>query len=59
MKPGRDAATLRAYAEAGVDQVIQVVFAASPDDVKNEIEALATELMPVARSLEPRRRPHH
>ena len=29
MKPGRDAATLRAYADAGVDQVIQVVFAAS------------------------------
>lgn len=59
MKPGRDAATLRGYAEAGVDQVIQVVFAASPDDVKKEIETLAAELMPVARTLEPRRRAHH
>jgi len=59
MKPGRDAATLRAYAEAGVDQVIQVVFGASPEDVKSEIEVLVAELMPVAQSLEPRRRPHH
>ena len=59
MKPGRDAASLHAYAEAGVDQVIHVVVAASPDDVKREIEALAAELMPVAQSLEPRRRPHH
>jgi alkanesulfonate monooxygenase SsuD/methylene tetrahydromethanopterin reductase-like flavin-dependent oxidoreductase (luciferase family) len=59
MKPGRDAASLRGYAEAGVDQVIQVVFGASPDDVKREIEALATELVPVAQSLEPRKRPHH
>lgn len=59
MKPGRDAATLRAYAEAGVDQVIHVVFAGSPDDVKREIETLATELMAVAGTLEPRRRPRH
>jgi probable F420-dependent oxidoreductase len=59
MKPARDAASLRAYAEAGVDQVVQVVFGATPDDVAREIEALAAELIPVARSLEPRRRPHH
>ena len=59
MKPGRDAATLRGYADAGVDQVIQVVFAGSPDDVKREIEALATDLMSAAQSIEPRRRPHH
>ena len=50
MKPGRDAASLRGYAEAGADQVIQVVFAPSPDDVKREIEQLAAELIPVAQS---------
>jgi len=59
MKPGRDAASLRGYAEAGADQVIQVVFAASPDDVKREIEQLAAELVPVARQIETRPRPHH
>jgi alkanesulfonate monooxygenase SsuD/methylene tetrahydromethanopterin reductase-like flavin-dependent oxidoreductase (luciferase family) len=59
MKPARDAASLKAYAEAGVDQVVQVVFGATPDDVKLEIEALGAELLPVARSLTPRPRPHH
>src|SRR5436305_864837 len=47
-KPARDAAALRAYAEAGVDQVIYLVGLRGPDTVAAEIEALATELIPTS-----------
>src|SRR5438093_1075225 len=41
-------AALRAYAEAGVDQVIYLVGLRGPDTVAAEIEALATELIPTS-----------
>jgi len=47
-KPARDAAALRRYAEAGVDQVIYLVGLRGPDTVAAEIEALATELIPTS-----------
>ncbi|TMA68879.1 MAG: LLM class F420-dependent oxidoreductase [Deltaproteobacteria bacterium] len=47
-KPARDAAALRAYAEAGVDQVIYLVGLRGPSTVAAEIEALATELIPTS-----------
>ncbi len=47
-KPARDAAALRRYAEAGVDQVIYMVGIDGPAAVRAEIEQLATELLPVA-----------
>jgi probable F420-dependent oxidoreductase len=51
LKPARDAAALRAYAEAGVDQVIYMVGLRGPETIREEIEALAAELMPVAARL--------
>jgi len=53
MKPARDVAALRAYAEAGVDQVIHMAGVRGPDTIREEIEALAAELMPVAAKLGP------
>jgi probable F420-dependent oxidoreductase len=50
-KPARDAAALRAYAAAGVDQVIYMVAAQGADAVRAEIERLAAELGPTAKSL--------
>ena len=44
MKPARDAASLRAYADAGVDQVIHLVAAQSPERMQAEIERLAADL---------------
>jgi len=44
LKPARDAASLRAYADAGVDQVIYMVAARGPDAVRAEIERLAADL---------------
>ena len=46
-KPARDAESLRTYAEAGVDQVIYMVAAQTPDAVRAEIERLAGELGPL------------
>lgn len=51
LKPAGGAASLRAYAEAGVDQVIYMVARQDPDAVRSELEALARELMPVANDL--------
>jgi len=50
-KPARDAAALGAYARAGVDQVIYMVGVRGPATIREEIEALAAELMPVAARL--------
>jgi probable F420-dependent oxidoreductase len=50
-KPARDARALRAYAEAGVDQVIHLVGMQGGRTVADEIERLAAELVPVAREL--------
>jgi hypothetical protein len=50
---------MRAYAEAGVDQVIYLVFASTPAALGAEIEKLGSELLPVAAGLAPRRRGHH
>lgn len=58
MKPARDAASLRAYAEAGVDQVIHVVFAPTAEAVRDEINGLADALLPTAHDVAPRARPH-
>ena len=49
LKPARDAASLRAYADAGVDQVIYMVAARGPDAVRAEIERLAADLGPRGR----------
>jgi probable F420-dependent oxidoreductase len=46
LAPARDAASLRAYAAAGVDQVIHLVAASSPERVQAEIERLAADLGP-------------
>jgi probable F420-dependent oxidoreductase len=59
LKPSRDAESMRAYAEAGVDQVIYLVFASTPAALGAEIEKLGSELLPVAAGLAPRRRGHH
>jgi probable F420-dependent oxidoreductase len=56
LKPARDAAALRAYAEAGVDQVVYGIGWESPARVCARIEALGRDLVPLASSLEPRRR---
>jgi len=48
-KPARDARALRAYTEAGVDQVIYLVGMQGGRPVAAEIERLAAELMPVAK----------
>jgi probable F420-dependent oxidoreductase len=55
-KPGRNAEALRAYAEVGVDQVVYLVDGSSPAAARADIELLAADLLPVAASLEPRRR---
>ena len=54
-KDARDAAALEAYAAAGVDQVILMVPAQDPRVTRAEIERIATDLLPVAERLEPRR----
>jgi probable F420-dependent oxidoreductase len=59
LKPGRDAEALRAYAEAGVDQVIHLVSAPTPAAVRSEIETLGQALVPAARQLATRPRPDH
>lgn len=58
-KPARDAESLRAYAQAGADQVIYTVGAATPQGVRVEIERLANQLLPTAQQLAKRARPHH
>jgi probable F420-dependent oxidoreductase len=50
-KPARDATALRAYAEAGVDQVIYVAGTPTADRLRGEIGALAEALLPVAATL--------
>jgi probable F420-dependent oxidoreductase len=57
VKPARDAQALRAYAEAGVDQVIYPVLAPTPERAKSDIEQLAADLMPTAESVTTRPRP--
>jgi probable F420-dependent oxidoreductase len=52
LKPARDAASLRAYAEAGVDQVIHLVAWGSAREARADVERLAAELIPAARLLE-------
>jgi probable F420-dependent oxidoreductase len=54
LKPARDAASLRAYADAGADQVVYGIGWESPARVCARIEALARELGPVAAALPPR-----
>ena len=56
LQPGlRDADALRAYAEAGVDQVIHMAAGPDPDSVRAEIESLAAALVEPAKSIETRR----
>jgi len=50
-KPARDARSLRAYAEVGVDQVIYMAGMQGPAAVRAEIERMAAELVPVAKEL--------
>jgi len=57
LKPARDADALRAYADAGVDQVVYMVAAANPPAVRAELESLAQALLPAARQLATRPRP--
>ena len=52
-KAARDAASLRAYAAAGVDQVIYMIVAREPDAIRAEIQKLAADLMPAASRLDP------
>jgi hypothetical protein len=52
-QPEQDVAALRAYAAAGVDQVVYLLRATDPDGGRAEIETLARELLPVARTLTP------
>jgi len=47
-KPARDRASLEAYAQAGVDQVIHLVSANSVEAAVREIRELGKELLPVA-----------
>jgi len=53
LKPASDVAALRAYAAAGVDQVVYLLRATDPDGVRAEVERLAGEMLPVAASLHP------
>jgi probable F420-dependent oxidoreductase len=50
-KAARDARAVRAYAEAGVDQVILMVVAQNAAAVRSEIEQLAAALMPAAKEV--------
>lgn len=60
LKPGgRDADALRAYADAGVDQVIHLVGASSPQGVEAAIAELGRTLVPTAQHLATRPRPSH
>jgi alkanesulfonate monooxygenase SsuD/methylene tetrahydromethanopterin reductase-like flavin-dependent oxidoreductase (luciferase family) len=59
LKPARDADALRAYADAGVDQVIYLVTAPTPPEVRAEIESLGQSLLPTAQKLASRPRPDH
>ena len=52
-KPARSADVIRAYAEAGVDQVIYLVGMEGPEGVEAEIETLADDLMSAATSARP------
>lgn len=57
LKPGgRDPAALEAYADAGVDQVIQLVGSRRPADVREEIRELGARLLEPASRLESSRR---
>ncbi len=56
LKGARDVGSLRAYAEAGVDQVIHMVFSRTPGEVADEIRKLGAELVPAAAKITPRRR---
>jgi probable F420-dependent oxidoreductase len=51
LKPAQDVASLRAYAEAGVDQVVYMVAWGGPEEIRAAIERLGAELLPVAREL--------
>jgi probable F420-dependent oxidoreductase len=53
-KPARDGGSLRAYAEAGVDQVIYMIGWRDAGAIRTEIEKLAAELVPVASALSAR-----
>ena len=53
LKPARDADALRAYSEAGVDQVVYLIGLRGADTIAAEVEALAATLMPVADRLGP------
>ena len=44
LRPARDAGSLRAYADAGVDQVIFLIAAQSADRMRAEIERLAADI---------------
>lgn len=55
---GRDVDALRAYAEAGVDQVIHMVASPSEDAIRGEIERLGEALVPEASRIATRRRGH-
>lgn len=55
---GRDVEALRAYAEAGVDQVIHLVGGRDPQRVRDDIESLAAALLPEAARIATRRRGH-
>lgn len=59
LKPCRDAASLEAYAEAGVDQVIFMAFASDVDAIREEVEQLGSSLVETAERLQTRPRPHH
>jgi probable F420-dependent oxidoreductase len=59
LKHARDARSLRAYAEAGADQVIYLLVGQTPDDLRTEIERTAEELLSAAASLPSRRRGTH
>src|SRR2546422_4959898 len=54
LKPARDAAALRGYAEAGADQVVYMVGLRDAETIRAEIEGLAAELVPAAARLGPR-----
>ncbi len=57
LKPGgRDAAVLEGYAEAGVDQVIQLVGAQRAAEIRDEIRELGARLVEPARRLVSSRR---
>lgn len=58
-KGAREVATLEGYAEVGVDQVIYMLGAGTPDGVRDEIRELASRLMETAQRLTPRPRPAH